>query len=359
MRMSLRLITLKNLLVFYLLVSVCGSINVDAQPERATPGPIKLTFYYNMNWEFTTPEKSFVRREAYFDLQEMVFDGVYQDYNKNNKLIAEGYYAHGKKSGIQTEHFEDQSIKSTIEFSSDDFIIWQLVNDKREFEIAKGTGKFSMPYFYFFDYYLKQGTFSGEFQNGKKQGTWIYRDLKKNMTDVEHYRNGKFLGRTHFAKNDSVELNTSKEIILSINAINTESLVFDKNAFSSLNQYFETQITYPSSFQRNVSYPGGIKHLLRLLMDANVPENYLSLVKIKMDERGQVLKTWIVRSVDPDTDMRVLKSVEQHQSRLFPAMKDGRPYPTVFYLPISGGERWEKTLRDMPSEYFLNVNNFY
>jgi len=94
-------------------------------------------------------------------------------------------------------------------------------------------------------------------------------------------------------------------------------------------------------------------------MDANVPENYLSLVKIKMDERGQVLKTWIVRSVDPDTDMRVLKSVEQHQSRLFPAMKDGRPYPTVFYLPISGGERWEKTLRDMPSEYFLNVNNFY
>jgi len=148
-------------------------------------------------------------------------------------------------------------------------------------------------------------------------------------------------------------------MILSINAINTESLVIDKSAFSSLSQYFETQIAYPATFQRNVTYPGGIKHLLRLLMDANVPENYLSLVKIKIDEHGQVLKTWIVRSVDPDTDARVLRSVEQHQSKLFPAIKDGKPYPTIFYLPVSGGERWEKTLRDMPAEFFLNVNNFY
>jgi hypothetical protein len=94
-------------------------------------------------------------------------------------------------------------------------------------------------------------------------------------------------------------------------------------------------------------------------MDADVPENYLSLIKVKINEHGQVLKTLIVRSVDPETDERVLKSVERHQSRLLPAMKDGKPYPTIFYLPVSGGENWEKILRDMPSEYFLNVNNFY
>ena len=312
-----------------------------------------------MNWELTTPEKSFVRREAYFDLQEMVFDGVYQDYSKDNKLIAEGYYAHGKKRGIQTEHFEDQSIKSTIEFSDDDFVIWQLVNDKKEYAVAKGTGKFTLHYFYFFDYYLKQGTFSGEFLNGKRSGTWIYQDLKKGKTDVEYYKNGELQRRIHFAKSDSMTLYTTKEMILSINAINTESLIFDKEAFTSLSQYFETQIAYPASFQRNVTYPGGIKPLLRLLMDADVPENYLSLIKVKINEHGQVLKTLIVRSVDPETDERVLKSVERHQSRLLPAMKDGKPYPAIFYLPVSGGENWEKILRDMPSEYFLNVNNFY
>lgn len=350
---------MKNFLVIYFLIYTFWGISVYGQRGHVAPEPLKLTFYYNMNWELTTPEKSFVRREAYFDLHEMVFDGVYQDYNKDNKLIAEGYYAHGKKSGIQTEHFEDQSIKSTIEFSDNDFVIWQLMNDKKEYQVAKGTGKFSLPYFYFFDYYLKQGAFSGEFLNGKRSGTWVYRDLKKNITDVEYYRNGKFQSRTHFAKNDSVILPVSKELILSLNAINTESLVFDKEAFASLSQYFETQITYPPSFQRNVTYPGGIKQLLRLLTDANVPENYLSLVKIKIDEHGQVLKTWIVRSVDPDTDMRVLKSVEQHQSRLLPAIKDGKPFPVIFYLPVSGGERWEQTLKEMPATYFLDVNNFY
>ena len=350
---------LKNFLILFLLITVCGSINLYGQSGRIASEPIKVAFHYNMNWELTTPEKSFIRREAYFDLQEMVFDGVYQDYNKDNKLIAEGYYVHGKKRGLQTEHFEDQSIKSTIEFSDDDFVIWQLVNDKKEYEVAKGTGKFTLHYFYFFDYYLKQGTFSGEFQNGKRSGTWVYQDLKKVKTDVEYYKNGKLQSRTHFTKNDSVELNTTKEMILSVNEINTVLLIFDKGAFTSVSQYFETQITYPASFQRNVTYPGGIKSLLRLLMDADVPENYLALVKIKIDEHGQVLKISIARSVDPATDERVLKSIERHQSRFLPAMKDGKPYPTVFYLPVSGGERWEKTLLDMPSEYFLNVNNFY
>lgn len=353
------MICLKNLQPFIFLIALCASICLYGQSGHLASDPIKLTFYYDLNWELTTPEKSFVRREAYFDLQEMVFDGVYQDYNKDNKLIAEGYYAHGKKRGIQTEHFEDQSIKSTIEFSDDDFVIWQLVNDKREFEVARGTGKFSIHYFYFFDYYLKQGTLSGEFQNGKRTGTWVYQDVKRAKIDVEYYENGKLQSRMHFAKNDSVELNTKKEILLAVNDINTEALVIDKEAFTDLNQYFETQIAYPASFQRNVSYPGGIKNLLRLLAEAEVPEHNLVLVKIKISEHGEVLKMEIARSVDPVTDARVLKAVELHQSRFVPAMKDGKPYPTVIYLPVSGGERWEKTLQEMPTEWFLDVNNFY
>ncbi len=325
------------------------------QSGPMTSDPIKVTFYYNVNWELTTPEKSLRRREAYFDLQEMVFDGVYQDYTKDNKLIEEGYYTHGRKSGIQTEHFEDQSIKSTIEFSGDDFIIWQLVNDKREYEIAKGTGKFSMRYFYFFDYYLKQGTMTGEFRNGKRAGVWVYRDLKNAKTDVEYYTNGKLLDRTHFTQSDSVILPMKKEITLSANAIYTETLMFDKSAYSTLNQYFETQINYPPSFQRNVSYPGGLKHLLRLLTKAGVPEKYLVLVKLKINEHGQVDKISIARSVDMNTDVRVIKELGQHQLRFCPAMKNGKPIPSTIYLPVSGGEEWEKVLNEMPTQYFLDV----
>ena len=346
-------------LKIFLSIFLLTNTGLFAQPGHRASDPIKLTFYYNVNWELTTAEKSFLRREAYFDLQEMVFDGVYKDYDKGNRLIEEGFYAHGTKSGIQTEHFEDQSIKSTIEVSGDDFTIWQLVNDKREYEVAKGTGKFSLRYYYFFDYYLKQGTLTGEFRNGKRAGVWVYRDLKKAKTDAEYYKNGVLLDRTHFTENDSVILPTRKEIVLSINAINTEALAFDKALFSNINQYFETQISYPPSFQRNVSYPGGLKHLLRLLTAAEVPETSLVLVKMKINEHGQILKMGIVRSADPDTDERVLKAIEVHQSRLIPAMQDGKPYPTTIYLPVSAGERWERMLKDLPAEWFLNVNNFY
>jgi len=349
----------KNVTIFLLFNLVTG-ICLFGQHGYTVPEPIKLTFYYDLNWELTTPEKSSIRREAYFDLQEMVFDGVYQDYNKANKLIAEGYYAHGRKSGIQTEHFEDQSIRSTIEFSDDDFIIWQLVNDKREYEIAKGTGKFSIPFYYFFDYYLKQGILHGEFKNGKRVGAWIYYDTKKQKTDIEHYQNnGNLWSHTRFTNSDSVILDTKKEIILSVNSIYTESLAFDKESYSSVNQYFERQITFPNTFQRNVSYPGGLKRLLRLLMEAGVPERNLVLVKVKIDEHGQVMKTGIVRSVDLSTDDRVLKVFELHQARLVPAIKDGKPYSTTIYLPVSGGERWEKMLQEMPTEWFLDMNNFY
>src|SRR5579859_2842231 len=126
---------------FFLLNIFLGvGIRVVSQPAQFhRDDPAGVTFHYNANWELTTAEKSFFRREAHFDLHDMVFDGVYQDYNKDNKLIAEGYYAHGTKSGIETEYFDDQSIKSTIEFSTDDFVIWQLVNDKKEYLVAKGT----------------------------------------------------------------------------------------------------------------------------------------------------------------------------------------------------------------------------
>jgi antitoxin component YwqK of YwqJK toxin-antitoxin module len=328
------------------------------QSRHFSSDPVKLTFYYNLSWELTTPEKSFIRREAYFDLKELVFDGVYKDYSKDNKLIAEGYYAHGIKSGIQTEYFEDQTIKSTMEFSDDDFVIWQLVNDSKEYEVIKGTGKFSIHFFYFYDYYLKQGTLSGEFKNGKRSGTWMYQDLKKTKTDVEYYKNGKLIDRVRFVKDDSVVVQTKKEILLSISSINTQSLALDKEAFTTINQFFETQINYPVSFQRDVSYPGGIKHLLRLLTEADVPEHNLVLIKVKIDEHGQALKSIIVRSVDGQTDGRVLNALGVHQSRFVPAIKDGKPYPTTIYLPVSGGEQWEKMLKEMPAEWFLDVNNF-
>ena len=218
-----------------------------------------------------------------------------------------------------------------------------------------------MHYYYFFDYYLKQGTLTGEFQNGKKTGAWVYYDQKNTKTDIEYYDRGRLTRRIYHTKadGDSISLRSRKEIVLSINSISTDALAVDKEAFSSTSQYFETQVAYPPSFERNVSYPGGFKHLLRLLtQEVEVADRNLALVRIKVNEHGQVLKSVIVRSVDPYTDERLIKALEFHTPRFIPAAREGKTYATTIYLPVSGGEAWEKLLNEMPTEWFLDVNNF-
>ncbi len=338
------------------LLSVC----LFGQSNSSLNEPVKLTFYYNQNWELTTPEKSFYRREAYFDLQEMVFDGVCNDYSKDNKLMAEGFYAHGAKRGIQTEYAHDRSVKSTIEFSGDDFIVWQWVNENKVYEITRGTGKFTLTYFYFFDLnQFKHGVLNGEFQNGRRVGKWLYQDSNKKSWDEEEYKNGKFVKRTHFTERGAVELDFQKEIIISVNSLNTETLAFDKEAFATLNQFFEQYISYPVSLQRKIGYAGGVKRLLRLLVEAGVPEQNLVLAKIKMDEHGQILKTTIVRPADLNSDERVLKAIEQHGGKILPAIKNGKPVAATIYLPVASGKEWQQLLVDMPADWFLNENNFW
>jgi len=103
-----------------------------AMPGHGQSTSMKVVFYYTVNWELTTPEKSFFKREANFNLMEMSFDGVYKDYNKENKLIAEGLYSRGEKRGLQNEYFGDRSLKSTIEFVNLDFTIWELKDENGE-----------------------------------------------------------------------------------------------------------------------------------------------------------------------------------------------------------------------------------
>ncbi len=71
------------------LVILLNTSGLLAQPVPV-PGqgqilPAKAVFYYTTNWELTTSEKSFFRREATVDLNEMVFDGIYKDYDRENR----------------------------------------------------------------------------------------------------------------------------------------------------------------------------------------------------------------------------------------------------------------------------------
>ncbi|GHM99757.1 hypothetical protein WSM22_12470 [Cytophagales bacterium WSM2-2] len=336
--------------------------SVFAQSPRTPHDPVKLNFYYNLKWELTTPEKSAYRREAYFDLTDMVFDGVFSDYTKDNKLIADGSYYHGVKSGIHSEYNSDFTIKSKVEYSDDDFTFWEWT-DAENGEVKNGTGKFKLRYYYFveLDAQLtwKQGWLSGEFQFGKRVGRWIYTDMQNAKTDEETYERGKFVNRVHYTKGDSIKTSLRKPVYLSLIPLNTEALICDKDSFTNLTQYFEKYITYPADFQRNITYPGGIKRLLTLITQMiYIQDRYLCVIGFRFDEHGQVTKTSIERSIDRATDDRVLEAFQLHAKRLLPAIMNGKPFPTVNFLPVSGGKEWLKLLEEKPSSWFLDYSNF-
>lgn len=348
--------------LFFLAIAFAVSSASIAQSIFKKHEPVKVTLYYDAVWELTTPENSLYRREAYFDLTDMVFDGVFSDYNKKEELIADGFYNHGVKSGIHSDYV-NHTVKMKVEYSSDNFTIWEWNGGKGE-GVKNGNGKFNITIFYFTtvdgQFVPRQGLLNGEFRNGRRAGRWIYSDLSQRKVDEERYVNGRLQKRIHYAEGDSVELKEMRSIYLSLNAFNTEALAFDKKSFSSLNQYFREHIRYPSTFSRNVTYPGGIRFLLKLLANTMmVPEQNIEVVRLKIDGNGQLEKATVIRSINSTYDLLTDRFLELHKDRFLPAIVNGQPISSaVIYLPIASGEEWMRTLDDAPIEWLMDYNNF-
>jgi antitoxin component YwqK of YwqJK toxin-antitoxin module len=337
-----------------MLTGFVGSLYAQENVE-----PVNITLHYNLNWELTSPEKSFYKREAYFDLKDMVFDGVYKDFNKDGKLMAEGYYQHGVKAGMQSDYYEDQTIKTSIEYSGNDFTIWQKMTADKKFEIAKGTGKFSINCYYFFDLRVKLGILQGEFLNGKKVGIWIYKDTSGKHTDTEYYEDGKVAKHIVYRKTDSVAVNYRKDVLLSLSSINTQGLAYDKSIFTSVNEYFEKQVAFPESYSRPIAFAGGVKNLLNILsQETSVEKGYLIIAKLKLNEHGKIIKFGLERYADPFTNENIEKLIREYAPYFFPAIQKGKPVASVIYLPVASGEEWAELLRTMPTEYFTDISNF-
>ncbi|MBS1680877.1 MAG: hypothetical protein JST48_04120 [Bacteroidetes bacterium] len=325
--------------------------------------PVKISFYYNIDWELTSPEMFFYRRDAYFDLANVRFDGIYNDYDKDGHLVSDGNYYQGDRSGIQTEYNKDLSVKSKIEYEGTNFTIWELSDTNNKY-IKNGNGKFSITYYYLKEKDTKKlwkaGSLQGEFANGKRIGKWLYFDnpQRKIPTDAEYYSRGSLLRHVEYTEVDSIETKSQKTIYISLPLLVAESLIFDSKTFTSLNDYFERHISYPETFQRGMGFPHGFKKLLSILTEmVNMPEFYLEILRVKTDEHGQVVEVKIENSVNSTIDELALKSFDVFRKRILPAMKNGKPQKSITYIPISNGARWLNALKEFPDEWFLDINN--
>lgn len=345
-----------RILLWLMLVAYSSLSSAQPGSFRKKSVTQKVTLYYNGAAEITSPEKASMKRMVELNLDAMVFHGVYQDFDLNDNLIAEGYFHEGKKIGLRTEYFKDHSLKSSIEFSTTDFIIWQLKNEAKESVVTNGSGKFSIPFFYGTGTTLqprwKQGTLEGEFRFGKRMGTWNYFDLAKNKIDEEVYENGKFVKRIHYENEESTELSYPKVVYLSLNNLIEEVFSYDKQLYSNVNKSCGQQITYPVKFSRSATFAGGLKRLLLFIAQRIViPDNAQVVIQLSIDNEGFVTSSAIQQGVSRQLDAACLESINNVELKFFPAIKKGKPYSSLLYVPIYGGAAGLKLIEDLPYDF--------
>ena len=302
-------------------------------------GQKKVTLYYNDNWELTTIDKSIRKREIDIDIKEMTFDGNYRDYDRQGDLIAEGSYTKGIKTGIHRV-YKNKVLLSAIEYSNDEFIIRELNTPEGNNLVTDGTGKFTIQYTYFENFFeIRQwmnGVLTGEFKNGKRVGKWTYNG-KHNYEET--YDNGVLLKRT--AK--KYDIREKLNIVLSIPSHEMEKFNLDNNVFKNLTHFFES---YPiqniDSIQRSVTYPGGIKNLMSLIAlnlkfpDADRQKGTQGrvIISLTIDEHGNIKNRKIIKSLSSTYDEEALRVISLFENKLCPALLNGKPYEAILSIPI-------------------------
>lgn len=343
---------------------------VAAQPQvHSVPGadrPVmlkKVTLYCNDRGELTSPEKSTFSREALLDFNDIQLTGMYKDFSKENKLIGDGFYDQGLKRGLYTEYFENGSVRSTIENDDNGFIIWELTNERKEFEIARGSGKFAIPYRDFTDGPSTTtlnpggGILTGEFQDGKRVGKWTYTNASGKKTDEEIYEKGSLVKRIVFSESGALkgETNFRKSIVVSRSSLPVEAFHVDPKTYTHLNQFFEQNVQgYPVIMNRRMTYPGGLKKLL-VLIASNLQvqaTGHTYPARLKVNKHGR-LKIRLPPYIDESLENEFMRVIKPYEHKLLPAIKNGKPYWSSIRIPITNSSDWIDFLHTASTEQVI------
>jgi TonB family protein len=298
----------------------------------------KIQVYYDKDWKISLPSEFAFRRDADFDFIELVFNGQYKDYDKENNLIGEGAYSKGAKTGIHNTYFSNGKLESSIEYVGEDFTIKEL-NSEYETLITRGTGEFSIP----FTIYKKEGVLKGEFKNYKKTGKWTYFDSEGKKSHEEIYKDNIFQKGTYFSPRGETPLVKKREIFIKPNEF-IETFDINKMELTSLFCFFSTQTnSLRDSLSIGVRYPGGMKNLLdeinrMIRYPVEAFRNGIRgrvIVTITVDKEGQVKKYDITKSVDKSLDSEAVRVLQLFEDKWFPSVLKGQPFESTISIPIT------------------------
>ena len=328
-------------------------------------GQGKVTIYYDQDWRITTSENFQIRREAGIDFSTIVFNGKFKDYNRENKLIAEGEYVNGVKTGNHKSFFEDGTLRSSVDWKDGDFTINDLKAENAEFTVLNGTGKFKVEYSTGSSTNKAHGILQGEFKNKERVGKWIYTDSLGNPKNEETYSHGNFKRAIVYLKPDlqtqlikkaikdsggtvtpdenSAPVNKLKIILSPYDHI--ENFDLDKTKYKNLFAFFsQVKESCDSLTNANIRFPGVGGYSSIIAKETRYPaaarRNNIQgtvIIRVIVSKEG-VAKSYKILKAGNSTDIfdnEALRVARLLEDKWFPAHKGCVPFESLINLPIS------------------------
>lgn len=201
------------------------SIFFQQSPETISQVSRKLNsdtmvFYFNGRWEMVNPICAEIFRitrvdsalgtfkDAFIDYyvhdSTTAVEGTYRQgkkegrfaiYFPNGQIAEFGSYANDKKDGLWEYFYEDGTRRQVFEFQDEEIFIKEFWNEQGKQLVEAGNGEW-----FGFEPPAKVILVSGEVLNGRKSGQWTKAIPSRKMTtNIERYKEGRFLGGKMFS----------------------------------------------------------------------------------------------------------------------------------------------------------------
>lgn len=344
----------------------------------------KISIFYNLDWEVTNQNKASFIRETEFDTTTLKQNGKVSDFDTTGKLLMEGYYSEGLRTGFFTFFYPNGIVKNKGEYLNakrvgnweyyyingklkqriifphkkheTDFIVTEYYDRNGNQLIKDGSGKWENDSIQVF--ILDKASYqnlTGQFKDSLKQGEWELTRISDNkLLHSERFRKGNFVEATIFSPHSNSYGSLSSEVMTKfpdenqLKFTNTENFTLDTTVFgaSLTHADFGTilKAVTGKDFQiqeRVASYAYGNASLFEFISTnirypVNAMHQHISgtvYINVEIDASGNVGDVKILRGVQKDINNEALRVIQLIKDWL-PAIQNGIKIQSTITIPV-------------------------
>ncbi len=251
--------------IIYCLLIICVKLS----------GQVGVTFFYNQNWEITSPRTATYYRFSLLNNTGDFYEGKYNDYTvKENKIIESGEYSNNLKNGEFIEYFSNGNVKKKgnykdnqlfgnwyyyypngqlkeiFSFNEKGFQAIECRDSLNKVTLENGTGIWETVI-----YVNGEPTkMIAKFKNGKRNGEWIYLNKAGKKIRSEVYINSEFSPYNSFGERIYMNPYFNMSYFSEFKYYNIENRQCETDLNLKFNPFNWIKVTLNLSNTKNLSY---------------------------------------------------------------------------------------------------------